>query len=79
MKIQNIINSNNTSNIKDSNRFFDVIKIYNLLGDKKGGKILIFSGSNVTGLPLMNGLKKNDESINNKYKITDGVKLVGLS
>ena len=70
--IQNIINSNNTSNIKDSNRFFDVIKICNLLGDKKGGKILIFSGSNVTGLPLMNGLKKDDESINNKYRITDG-------
>ena len=71
--IQNNINSGNAGgNIKDSNRFFDVIKICNLIGDKKGGKILIFSGSNVSGLPLMNGLKNIDESINPKYLITDG-------
>jgi protein transport protein SEC24 len=70
--IQNIINSGNAGNIKDSNRFFDVIKICNIIGDKKGGKILIFSGSNVSGIPIMNGLKNCDESINPKYLITDG-------
>ena len=71
--IQNYINSNDNK-IKEANRFFDVIKICNLIGNKKGGKILIFSGSNVSKLPLMNSLNSNNSETdkNSRYKITDG-------
>ncbi len=68
--IQNCINSYN-SNVKEANRFFDVIKICNLIGNKKGGKILIFNGSSVSKLKLMNG-SIDTELNNNKYRITDG-------
>ena len=71
--IQNNIIPNNNNTIKDSNRLFDVIKICNLIGDKKGGKILLFSGSNVSGLKIMNVIKKDSNSnINYRYKNTDG-------
>ena len=71
--LQNYIVSNDNK-VKEANRFFDVIKICNLIGNKKGGKILIFSGSNVSKLKLMNDLNKNDSETaqNKRYKITDG-------
>ena len=75
--IQNNINSNNNI-FKEANRFFDVIKISNLIGNKNGGKILIFSGSNVSKLSLMNGINidNNNETFNNnKYGITDKGKI----
>ena len=74
--IENIQNNlNNITNVKEANRFFDVIKLCNLICDKKGGKILIFNGSNVSSLRLMNGIKNDDdnsETYNRKYGITDG-------
>ena len=71
--IQNCINSYN-SNIKEADRFFDAVKICNLIGNKNAGKILIFNGSNVSKLNLMNGFNtKNNtpEQKNNIYRITD--------
>ena len=74
--IQNNLNSNNNNYLKESNRFFDVVKVCNFIGNKKCGKILIFSGSNVSSLKLMNGLnnQNNDaeKKSNDKYAITDG-------
>ena len=60
--------------VKEANRFFDVIKICNIIGDKKGGKILIFSGSNVSKIQLMNNINNNNNETdkNIRYKITDG-------
>ena len=75
--IQNDILSNN-SNFKEANRFFDVINICNLIGNKNGGKILIFSGSNVSKLKLMNGKNNSNNSEipnDNKYKVTDEGKI----
>lgn len=71
--LQNYITSNDNK-IKEANRFFDVINICNLIGNKKGGKILIFSGSNVSKLKLMNCITNNDSETNknNRYRITDG-------
>ena len=75
--IENIQNSINTygSNIKEADRFFDSIKLCNLIGNKQGGKILIFNGSNVSKLNLMNALGSSNNSPelkNNIYRITDG-------
>ena len=74
--IENIQNNliNNINNVKEANRFFDAIKICNLICDKKGGKILIFNGCNISGLKFMNSINQDDNSemSNNKYKTTDG-------
>ena len=72
--IQNNFITNNNINAKEANKFFDVVKICNLISDKKAGKILIFNGSNVSGLKMMNGGNNTPENhtTNNKYGITDG-------
>ena len=71
--IQTYIFSDNYNAPKEASRFFDVIKICDLIGEKTGGKILIFSGSNICKLDLMNN--SDDNTINDyniqKYKITD--------
>ena len=75
--IENIQNNINTykSNVKEADRFFDVVKLCNLIGNKNSGKILIFNGSNVSKLNLMNGLdsnkNNNQDQKNNKYANTD--------
>ena len=77
--IQNRILSYN-NNIKEADRFFDVIKICNLINNKHAGKILIFSGSNISKLKLMNG--ENSQNLdNNKYSVTDEGKIgkLGIS
>ena len=45
-----------------------------LISDKKAGKILIFNGSNVSGLQFMNGGNNSLENhtTNNKYGIIYG-------
>ena len=65
--IQNLISSDNYYSIKESNRFFDVIKICDLIGAKEGGKILIFNGSSISNIYLMNG-KINKDITDKKYK-----------
>ena len=78
--IQNIISSENHTTSKESTRFFDVIKICDLLGEKEGGKILIFNGCSVSRLDLMNHNNNNNSNYDNndkrnKYNLTDGGKL----
>ena len=82
--IENYISSEGFNSPKESKRFFDVIKICNLIGENIGGKILIFNGSNISQLDLMN----NNENINTltdykklKYKLTDNGKIgkLGIS
>ena len=57
--IQNNFNKNNLNiknHIKDSDKFFSALNGGYLLGKNLGGKIIIFSASNIVGkLPLMNG------------------------
>lgn len=67
--IQNNISNNlmnNKSDIKDATKIFDCIKAVNLLGGVLGGKIMIFSGSNVNLLEPMNDPKdkENNNNIN---------------
>ena len=73
--IQNYISSENYNPPNEATRFFDVIKICDLIGENKGGKILIFSGSNISKLNLMNN-PINENTLDNynthKYKLTDG-------
>ena len=78
--IQNLINSENYKTSKEANRFFDVLKICDILGEKTGGKILIFSGSNLSKLEYMNN-KNDSDNIKSKYKTTDGGKIgkLGIS
>ena len=78
--IQNLINSENYKTTKEANRFFDVLKICDILGEKTGGKILIFSGSNLSKLEYMNN-KNDSDNIKSKYKTTDGGKIgkLGIS
>ena len=67
---------------KEANRFFDVLKICDTLGEKTGGKILIFSGSNLSKLEYMKNKNDNgNDNINSKYKTTDGGKIgkLGIS
>ena len=73
--IQNYISLDNYKSSKESNRFFDVLKICNLLGEKEGGKILIFNGSDVNKLDIMNNNDKNNSNVNQKYKTTDEGKI----
>ena len=73
--IQTYISSENCNTSKEANRFFDAVKICDLIGEKKGGKILIFSGTNLSKLKFMNNPKDEDtlDDYNiKKYKITDG-------
>ena len=73
--IQTYISSDNCNTSKEATRFFDAIKICDFIGEKKGGKILIFSGSNLSKLNLMNN-PNDDDSLDDyntkKYKTTDG-------
>ena len=77
--IQNLISSENYQAPKEASRFFDVLKICDLLSRKEGGKILIFNGASVSNLDLMNN--KSGDNKNQKYKITDGGKIgkLGIS
>ena len=80
--IQNLISSENYKTSKEANRFFDVLKICDTLGEKTGGKILIFSGSNLSKLEYMKNKNDNgNDNINSKYKTTDGGKIgkLGIS
>ena len=76
--IQNNISSESYKAPKDAIRFFDTIKICDLINGKNGGKILIFSGSNISKLDIMNS-SNFDGNINDpkdiKYKLTDGGKI----
>ena len=71
--IQNFISQENYKTPKESNRFFDALKICDLIGKKEGGRILIFNGSSLSKLELMN--INNSSDINPKYKPTDGGKI----
>ena len=77
--IQNYICSDNYNAPKESQRFFDAIKMCDLIGEKYGGKILIFNCSNVSKLDLMNnsenGINNLNDNKNSKYKLTDGGKI----
>ena len=80
--IQSYITNENYIPPKEATRFFDAIKICDLIGDKKGGKILIFNGSNLSKLDLMNKntSENNDtndynDSKSRKYKNSDGGKI----
>ena len=78
--IQNLINSEDYKPPKEATRFFDTLKICDIIGEKIGGKILIFSGSSLSKLEFMNN-KNDNTNISNKYKITDGGKIgkLGIS
>ena len=74
--IQNNINNNNNL-IKDATKIFDAIKAAYLIGNHTGGKILLFNGSNIKSLPIMNDQSvinenSNDKNINKNYLRTDG-------
>ena len=75
--IQNFTLDENYNAPKEATRFFDAIKICDLIGEKTGGKIFIFSGSNLSKLDFMNNIKKdnNDDFKSQKYKTTDGGKI----
>ena len=82
--IQNYISSDNYYPPKEATRFFDIIKICDLIGKNNGGKILIFSGSNISKLDMMNNSNNNktiDDYNTQKYKLTDGGQIgkLGLS
>ena len=80
--IQNNISNNliNKQDIKDATKIFDCIKAVNLLGGVLGGKIMIFSGSNVNLLEPMNYSKDEDSNNNNinKNLVRGGIKLSQL-
>ena len=78
--IQTLISSENYKTSKEANRFFDVLKLCDILGEKTGGKILIFNGSNLSKLEYMNNKTDNDYT-KNKYNATDGGKIgkLGIS
>ena len=46
---------------KNATKFFDAIKAVNLLGGLLGGKMLIFSGSDIKNLEMMNDKKDEDD------------------
>ena len=46
---------------KNATKFFDAIKAANLLGGILGGKMLIFSGSDIKNLEMMNDKKDEDD------------------
>ena len=62
--IQNNISNNlinNKPEIKNATKIFDVIRSVNELGGVLGGKILLFSGSNVKSLKLMIDSDENNK------------------
>ena len=74
--IQNFITSENYKSSKEATRFFDVLKICDLLSGKEGGKILIFNGTSISHLDLMNNQSDNyNENKYRKYQATDGGKI----
>ena len=80
--IQNNISNNlinNKPDIKEATKIFDSIKAINLLGGVLGGKIMIFSGSNVNLLEPMNDSKEEKNNININKNLTRGaIKLCQL-
>ena len=56
--IYNQLSKNENKKIeKNANKIFDAIKSVNLLGGFLGGKILVFSGSDIKNLEMMNDIK----------------------
>ena len=49
------------SNEKNATKIFDAIKSANLLGGTLGGKMIIFSGSDIKNLEMMNDKKDDDD------------------
>ena len=80
--IQNYISNellNNKPEIKDATKTFDSIKCVNLLGVELGGKIMLFNGSNVNLLEMMNDPKDSEIGNNiNKNLVRGAVKLSKL-
>ena len=78
--IQTLICSENYKTSKEANRFFYVFKLSDILGEKTGGKLLIFNGSTLSELEYINNKTDNDY-IKNKYSATDGGKIgkLGIS
>ena len=61
--IQNsLLNLNNE--IKDATKIFDAVKSVNVLGGPSGGKIMLFSGSNINLLEEMNDPNNNENNKN---------------
>ena len=60
--IYNQLSKNENKKIeKNANKIFDAIKSVNLLGGFLGGKILVFSGSDIKNLEMMNDVKDEDD------------------
>ena len=61
--IFNQLSQNDSKKIieKNATKIFDAIKSVNLLGGFLGGKILVFSGSDIKNLPMMNDTKDEDD------------------
>ena len=72
----NLLNKN--SEIKDGTKIFDSVKSVNLLGGINGGKILIFSGSNLNSLEMMKDSEEEELNKVNKNLIRGGKKLSQL-
>ena len=79
--IQNNISNNllnDKSEIRDATRIFDAIKSVNLLGGALGGKIMLFNGSNISSLEMMNDPKDNEDTNLNKNLMRGAKKLCQL-
>ena len=77
----NIANNliNEKPEIKDATKIFDSIKSVNFLGGVQGGKIMLFSGSNVNLLEMMNEPTEEEEDKNiNKNLLRGGKALSQL-
>ena len=68
----NIINEK--QEINDATKIFDSIKSVSLLGGVQGGKIMIFSGSNVNLLEMMNEPNEEEEDKNINKNLLRGAK-----
>jgi len=84
--IQSIFNKNNINlknHVKDSDKIFSALNSAYLLGKNLGGKILIFSSSNILGkLPkLIGGLNKNATKEQIAYSCHDNkeMEVIGLN
>ena len=53
---------------KNATKIYEVIKCVNLLGNELGGKILVFSGSNIKNLEMMNDKKEENDNDYSKEK-----------
>ena len=71
--IQNFLLNQNIE-IKEATKTFDAIKSVNLLGGILGGKVLLFSGSNVNLLEEMNDPKDNEDDKNINQNLERGAK-----